>query len=166
MARKQKTKAKSRSRAKTRVATNARVYNRHKSPSFAQRAIVFFSGAILILCAASMTYGFFIRNNQSEDPGARFRVQILNGTGKPGLAHTVKRGLLRMGIDVIEADNADHFDYTESVIIARRRDVDVEALAAALGCRNVIEQLKDDALEDATLILGHDYESLKLELDE
>jgi len=77
-------------------------------------------------------------------------------------AHEAKRGLLLRGIDVIKVDNADHFDYPKSVLIARKEGADVELLGKIIECDNVVEQLRDDTLEDATLILGSDYRKLNL----
>jgi len=50
-------------------------------------------------------------------------------------------------------------------LIARKRDADVARLGELLGCRNVVLQIKEDAIEDASLILGADYRSLNLEWD-
>ncbi len=127
-----------------------------------QKVLVGLSGIVLVLCAASVTSGFFLRRGHDADATAQFRIEILNGTGTSGLAHEAKKGLLLRGIDVIKVDNADHFDYPKSILIARKKGADVELLGKILGCENVVEQLRDDTLEDATLILGSDYQKLNL----
>ena len=133
-----------------------------KQSNVGQKILVVLSGMILILCAASVTSGFFLRRGGGGDATAQFRIEILNGTGRSGLAHEAKRGLLLRGIDVIKVDNADHFDYPKSVLIARKEGADVELLGKIIECDNVVEQLRDDTLEDATLILGSDYRKLNL----
>lgn len=143
---------------KSRVRTKSKL-----GAGFGQKILVGLSGIVLILCAASVTSGFFLRSGSSLSETARFRLEVLNGTGKKGLAHAAKRGLLRRGIDVIEVGNADRFDYAESVLIARKRGADVEELGRILGCEYVVEQLRDGTLEDASLILGSDYRRLNLE---
>ena len=130
---------------------------------FLQRVLVGVAGIVLVLCAASVTQGFFFRNGTERPVDDLFRIEVLNGTGKGGLAHAVKRGLLRKGIDVIEAGNAPSFDYAESVLIARKPGADVETLGQILGCANIISQHKDKSLADATLILGDDYRELNLD---
>jgi hypothetical protein len=133
-----------------------------KGGGFMQRVLVGLSGIVLVLCAASITQGFFFRS----DPGGgdeEFRLEVKNGTGKTGLAHAVKRGLHRRGIDVIEVGNANHFDYEQTILIARRPGADVEKLGNILGCKNVVSQLRDGSLADATLILGADYRELNLD---
>ena len=127
-----------------------------------QRVLVGFAGVILVLCAASITQGFFFRNS-TGDVDELFRIEVLNGTGKGGLAHAVKRSLHRRGIDVIEVGNAPSFDYRESVLIARKPGADVDKLGQILGCTNIVSQHKDKSLADATLILGDDFRELNLD---
>jgi len=130
--------------------------------SFGQKLLVGFAGIVLTLCAASITYGFLVR---SSGPGAHeFRIKVLNGTGANGLAHEARRGLLKIGVDVIDVGNADHFEYEESILYARKAGADVEELGRVIGCKNVVVQLKEGTLEDAALILGADYRELNLDL--
>jgi hypothetical protein len=110
-----------------------------------------------------VTWSFIFHYHVKGGEGRVFTIEVLNGTGKSGLAHTAKEGLLQRGIDVIAVGNADRFDYSESILIARKRDADVESLGDILGCKNVVIQLRDDSIEDASLILGADYRDLNLE---
>lgn len=130
---------------------------------FMQRVLVGFAGVALVLCVASITHGFIFRGSSERGVDGRFQVEVWNGTGKSGLAHSVKRSLLRRGVDVIDVGNAPTFDYQETVLIARRPGADVEALGRILGCPNVVEQLVDDYIADATLILGDDFRDLNLD---
>ncbi len=129
-----------------------------------QRALIFLSCAVLVLCAASITYGFFLRRTDVH-PG-RLRIEVLNGTGERGLAQRAALALMRRGIDVFKVGNAERFSYRESILISRRKNPQVKLLANVLGCENTIEQLRRNAIVDATLILGSDYQRLKLGLRE
>jgi hypothetical protein len=135
---------------------------KNKGAGFGQKLLVALSLILLVLCAASVTWSFIVRNNKGADERP-FTIEVLNGTGEQGLAHEAKRGLLHRGIDVISVGNADHFGYTESVLIARKRGADVETLGEVLGCRIVVVQIREDTIEDASLILGSDYRELNLE---
>jgi len=128
-----------------------------------QKFLVALSLVVLILCAASATWSFFFRHYGEGGQGRTFTIEVLNGTGESGIAHVAKRALLHRGIDVIAVGNADHFDYEESVLIARKRDADVELLGELIGCPNVVVQVREDSIEDASLILGADYKRLNLE---
>lgn len=138
---------------------------RKKGVGFGQKLVVALSFAVLVLCAASATWSFFVRQGGGGE-GRPFIIEVLNGTGRAGLADEAKKGLLHLGIDVIEVGNAEHFNYGESVLIARKRGADVEKLGVKIGCRNVVVQIDEDAIEDATLILGADYRRLILEWDD
>ncbi|MGD8414443.1 MAG: LytR C-terminal domain-containing protein [Candidatus Latescibacterota bacterium] len=130
----------------------------------AQKFLVVLSLMVLVLCAASVTWSFFVRRGGGEK--RPFTVEILNGVGESGIAHQAKRSLLQMGIDVIAVGNAPHFGYEESVLVATKRGADVEKLGEILGCRNVVVQIREGAIEDASLILGADYRSLNLDWDD
>lgn len=134
-----------------------------RSAAFGQKLAVALALIVLVLCAASATFSFFVRNRTDGGENGAFRIEVLNGTGKAGLAHEAKNGLLNRGIDVIAVENAKNFDYPESVLISRKRDVDVRMLGEILGCKNVIVQIREDSIEDASLILGADYRELNLE---
>lgn len=134
-----------------------------KGAGFGQKLLVASSLVVLVLCLASVTWSFIFHYHVKGGESRVFTIEVLNGTGKSGLAHTAKEGLLQRGIDVIAVGNADRFDYSESILIARKRDADVDSLGDILGCKNVVVQLRDDSIEDASLILGADYRRLNLE---
>jgi len=131
-----------------------------RGAGFGQKFLVAASLVVLVLCAASVTSSFYFRQ---KGPPRTFTIEVLNGSGETGLAHAARNGLLHLGIDVIEEDNAPHFGYEESILIARKPDADVDRLGEILGCKNVIVQIQEDNLADATLILGADYRELNLE---
>jgi hypothetical protein len=126
-----------------------------------QRVAVGLATAVLVLCAASVTFSLFVR--RSGDGTARpLTVSIRNGSGIPGVAGDAEAALRRMEVSVVEVGNADRFDYPETVLIVRRRGAEVELLAERIGCRNVTTQIKKNAAADAELILGADYRRLRL----
>jgi hypothetical protein len=135
-----------------------------KKAGFAQKSLLALSFVLLVLCAASVTWSFFVRRGAGK--ANPFTIEILNGVGTSGIAHEAKRALLQRGIDVIAVGNASRFDYQESVLIARKPGADVARLGEVLGCKNVVVQIKENTIEDASLILGADYRSLNLEWDD
>jgi hypothetical protein len=129
------------------------------------KLLIVLSCIILILCAASITSGFFIRfSSGDDDPGRRLRIEILNGTGRNGLAQEAATALMEKGIDVFKTGNADHFSYEQSILISRKKCPQFEQLGKILGCDRTVEQLQEGSLVDATLILGADFNELKLGL--
>lgn len=133
--------------------------------NLAGKFLVILSCLVMILCAASITYGFFLRfSGGGDDQARRFRIEILNGTGRSGLAQEAADELMKKGIDVFKTGNADHFSYPESILISRKKSPQFEQLSRLLGCTRTVEQLQPGTLVDATLILGADYDELKLGL--
>jgi hypothetical protein len=121
---------------------------------------------VLVLCAASITYSFFLRHAGDRASNQPIRIEVLNGTGEPGLANRVALALMKRGIDVVRSGNADSFSHQKSILIARKKNPEFKELGRILGCNNTIEQLKEHDVIDATLLLGADYTSLRMDLEE
>ncbi len=123
--------------------------------------------AALVLSGASIAVGVmnWMTRVHGDDVTDDVRIEVLNGTGERGLGRIVARALMRKRIDVLTVGNADKFDYKETILIARTKKPAVESLGEMLGCGRFIEQLKDDSMVDATLIIGADYRTLDLGLD-
>jgi hypothetical protein len=128
-----------------------------------QRIAVAMATVILVLCAASITFGLFVRQVGEDGRARELRVSVRNGTAAKGIAAEAQVSLERLGVKVLDVGNADRSDYTESILVARKRGADVERLGERIGCRQVIAQFDDSAVEDASLILGSDYHRLRLE---
>ena len=142
---------------------------RKKKQTTSQKFLVLIVGLILVVCVVSVAVGVLNRYTDADDgkiPGD-IRIEVLNGTGQKGLAQKVAVALMKRRIDVLHVDNADNFDYKESVLIARKRRSELVPLLELLGCERFVEQLRDDMMVDATLIIGADYRRLSFgnELD-
>ncbi|MBU8920857.1 MAG: LytR C-terminal domain-containing protein [Bacteroidales bacterium] len=93
-----------------------------------------------------------------------FQMEVLNGTGEPGIAIRTTMQLRLMGIDVKIEGNADRFDFRESLLIDRRGNPGLmKSLSRRLGCRRVLLQIQDRPEVDVTLIIGWDRDKLRLE---
>jgi hypothetical protein len=121
------------------------------------------AGSVLTLCALSVMYGMLIRKSMAEVTLSEFRIEVLNGSGQKGLAQRVAHSARKRGIDVLHVGNAENDAYDESILIARRAVSNLDALAKALDCDNVVEQYQPASLVDATLIVGADRGSPKTE---
>ena len=51
-----------------------------------------------------------------------FEMEVLNGTGEPGIARMMTRQLRIMGFDVVLEGNATRFDFKESILVDRRNN--------------------------------------------
>jgi len=94
------------------------------------------------------------------------KVQVLNGCGVSGIANEFSEFLQRKRYDIIEVGNAPTWDYENTVIINReRRDKKyIDKFRELIGIpKELVYPIKNDENEsDVTLIIGSDYESLKI----
>ena len=94
------------------------------------------------------------------------RVQVLNGCGVSGIANEFSEYLQQQRYDVIEVGNAPTWDYENTVIINReRRDKKyIDKFREIIGIsKDLVYPIKNDENDsDITLIIGSDYESLRI----
>lgn len=99
------------------------------------------------------------------DPSVfQIQVEVLNGCGEQGIGQRVMRFLRERGFDVIHIDNADHFEYRETIVLDRRGkngpSEAARAVGGALGTPNVLLQRNDERMVDVSVVIGRDYAEL------
>jgi len=109
-----------------------------------------------------------VDNHLASAPAGALRVMVLNGCGKAGVAAAAGERLLRGGYEV-ETDNADKFDYEQTVIRHQlgQRAV-AQAVRRALGVGRLEEVTGSDERTDpeagtasgetVTVVVGSDFE--------
>ena len=86
-------------------------------------------------------------------------VRVLNGCGVPGASRKMTQHLRDLQFDVVAMENAEHFNYQNTVVINHTNRPELgRALAEALGCSRLTMEADDLALVDLTVILGKDWE--------
>lgn len=130
-----------------------------------QKIVVGLSVTVLCLCAASVGFSLFVRQTDGDGRTRALRLAVENGSGLSGVANEAAGALEALGVDVVRTGNASRSDYSESMLVVRRRGGEARLLADRIGCQHVVEQLSGGAGEDATLILGLDCTQLKLGLE-
>lgn len=90
--------------------------------------------------------------------GERPRIQLLNGTGAPGLAQRVA-DKLGAGFDVRLTGNAARFDYAETQIVFydRKRQAVAERVRGTLGMGKLVLSRNPLDVVDVTIIVGKDF---------
>ena len=90
-------------------------------------------------------------------PADPIRIQLLNGSGRPGLAGELASYLRDGGFDVLEVSNADRSDYKFTLVVGRTEAPEPGRIVAEyLGTRHVIQQIGSQELIDVTVIVGRD----------
>ncbi len=134
-------------------------------------AIGFLSLLLLLLVFGLLSRLVFprIQNDRAERSseliGEVIQLEVLNGCGVAGLADEFTSVLRRNGFDVVETGNFDNFDMQETLVIARTYNTEnARRVARALGVaeENVLVEASDDFYLDATVVIGSDYQNLKL----
>ncbi len=93
----------------------------------------------------------------SPESGPRFRVEVLNGSGRPGVAQAAAERLRDRGLDVVYVGNADSFDYAWTLIVDRVGCQEcARTVADALGHGVLRAQTDSLRLVEVTVILGRD----------
>jgi hypothetical protein len=90
--------------------------------------------------------------------GARPRVQVLNGTGAPGLVQRVQPRVLEAGGVVTLTGNADRFTHERTQVVYYRDDqlAAARAVRDALGVGDVVRHTTGIAVVDVTVVAGRD----------
>lgn len=99
--------------------------------------------------------------------GERFRVEVLNGTGEPGLTQGVPAVLVPIGAEVKRTGNADDFGYAETQIAYYGEEDLPSAMAVrrALGVGEVVRSGSGLDVFDVTVVVGGDFPGLTGEGD-
>ena len=103
------------------------------------------------------------KTSYEKKTGHKIQIEIRNGCGSPKLARMYTEFLRREGIDVLDAKNADNFNYQETQILHHRGDLGRALELAEIMAleRSRISADKNESLfYDLTLILGSDYMAL------
>ena len=91
-------------------------------------------------------------------PAGRVRVEVLNASGRAGLAREATRILRDRGFDVVSFGNARGFGPDTSLVLDRVGRMDAaRQVADALGVRRVLARPDSNLYLDATVVLGRDW---------
>ena len=96
-------------------------------------------------------------------PAERVRVQVLNASGRPGLAREATRILRDRGFDVVEFGNAGaEFAPDSSVVLDRVGKLEsARQVADAVGIRRVQARPDANLYLDVTVVLGRDWQAVQ-----
>jgi LytR cell envelope-related transcriptional attenuator len=90
-------------------------------------------------------------------PKQPIRIELLNGSGRAGLAGQLASYLRDGGFDVMEVSNAERSDYRNTLVVNRTEAPEPgKVVAEYLGTRHVIQQVGTQEMIDVTVIVGRD----------
>ncbi len=141
----------------------------------ARRTSFFYYAALAVgvLLLLVLGYGFFSRivgSTAQFVPASTItsgddilQVEVRNATSVEGLAGRTRTFLREAGYDVVETGNFRQRDVPHSFVIDRVGNLaQAQQVARALGIAEdrVTQDVRDDLLLDATVVIGADYASL------
>lgn len=100
----------------------------------------------------------WLTDQQATIPHRLITVEILNGSGVPGVATAVARELEAEGFKVSRVGNADASDYEASQVISRVENMDAaKAVAIMLPGAQLLKDENPEKDVDVTVIVGKNY---------
>ncbi len=122
------------------------------------------AGGLLLITVALFLLARSLRRDRVEGHAFdiptgdnRIIVEVLNGSGRSGLARLGARRLRRQGIDVVLFGTADSMVDSTRVILRRGEKVRADRVQDALGIGRIREARDSLRLVDVTVILGPDF---------
>jgi len=93
--------------------------------------------------------------NLIENKYRGLNIEVLNGNRAPGIAHKVAHKMKDLGFNVVNIDNADHFDYQKTVLIIYSKEERLEEyLTKILNDIDIIHKSQLNNGIDMTVIVG------------
>ena len=110
---------------------------------------------LIAFCAVSVALR--VGPQTTGRPKQPIRIELLNGSGRAGLAGELASYLRDGGFDVLEVSNADRSDYRTTLVVnCTSAEEPAKVVAEYLGTRHVIQQMSSWEMIDVTVIVGRD----------
>jgi hypothetical protein len=111
----------------------------------------------VILAAFAVSAALRVGPQPLGKPKQPIRIELLNGSGRAGLAGELASYLRDGGFDVLEVSNADRSDYRTTLVVNRTPAPEPGRIVAEyLGTRHVVQQVGSQEMIDVTVIVGRD----------
>ncbi len=109
-----------------------------------------------------MSLGFFFDFLSGETvvvPREQVTVEVFNGSGSAGVANQVAHFLREAGFKVTRIDNADRFDYLQTRVISRQKNMSpAKDIAVILPGTDLLQEIEAFSEVMVTVIIGQDFD--------
>jgi hypothetical protein len=114
-------------------------------------------GLFVLIAFCAVSVALRVGPQATGRPKQPIRIELLNGSGRAGLAGELASYLRDGGFDVLEVSNADRSDYRTTLVVNRTGAPEpAKVVAEYLGTRHVIQQQSSQEMIDVTVIVGRD----------
>lgn len=115
------------------------------------------AGLFVLIAFCAVSVALRVGPQTTGRPKQPIRIELLNGSGRAGLAGELASYLRDGGFDVLEVSNADRADYRTTLVVSRTEAPEPGKIVAEyLGTRHVIQQVSSQEMIDVTVIVGRD----------
>jgi len=134
-------------------------------PSTVAIYLLVFVNSVLIFSSAHKLFRKAVDVSIPATEEAPLRIEVLNGCGVSNVANKFSNTLTYNNYQVVGAANADHFNYEHTILIdlGSEKDKAIEQLRKDIGIgKNDVYLLREDSDADVRIIIGKDFQSLKI----
>ncbi len=127
--------------------------------------LLVFINSVLIISSANKIFRLSVGAKIPDQGDQLLMVEVQNGCGVSGIATRIGSKLPVKYYEIVSTGNADHWNYEHTTLIDLKGDKKgaVERLRKELGIsKDFVYTIKEPSKADVRLIIGKDYESLKL----
>lgn len=111
----------------------------------------------VVIVALGVSTALRVGPQSAGKPKRPIRIELLNGSGRSGLAAELASYLRDGGFDVLLVSNADRSDYRNTLVVNRGESREPGNIVADyLGTRHLIQQIRAQEMIDVTVIVGRD----------
>jgi hypothetical protein len=119
------------------------------------------AGLFVLIAFCAVSVALRVGPQTTGKPKQPIRIELLNGSGRAGLAGELASYLRDGGFDVLDVSNADRSDYRTTLVVNRTGAGEPGKIVAEyLGTRHVIQQISSQEMIDVTVIVGRDARRL------
>ncbi len=159
-----KTRAKSQRRAASSRRKSAPSTKFAIKPSTIAIYVLVFVNSVLIFSSAHKLFqkAVDVSIEAEEEP---LTIEVQNGCGVNNIAAKISNNLMYMDYQVVSQGNADHWNYEHTILIdlGSGKENSIERFRKDLGIQKEdVYLLTEDSDADVRLIIGKDYQSLKV----
>ena len=102
-----------------------------------------------------------------DNPISKYPIEVLNGCGEKGLAGKFSHFLRGKNIDVLISDDADHYNYSHTLLISRKGNIQIlNTVSSLLGFdvkdkNHILNEPDSNSDVDLTVIIGSDFNTIE-----
>ncbi len=141
-------------------------FNLNIKPSTFAIYLLVFVNSVLIISSAHKLFQKTVDASIEVEETQPLKIEVLNGCGVNGIATKFANNLTYQNYEVVDKGNADHWNYEYTILVDLRgieNEKALEKLRKDIGLQKEdVILMREDSEADVQLIIGKDYQSLKL----